>query len=89
MKDRVKLKFLRNEISKKHKQVKNRNQLIYRRNAKIKKLNFVLNHLHENNYLSRTEFENLQQISNKSGALISRFLVKVKGQKVPKIIQRL
>lgn len=84
IKYKVKLNVLRNEYKKNQKKIKNQNELIRRRNAKIKKLSAVLNNLHENNFITATEYENLKEMSLKSGALLSRFLVKAKGKKVPK-----
>lgn len=81
---RTKLKILRNEFTKRNKKNAAQYQIIRRKNIKINKLSSILEYLHQNNYLSATEFENFQQMPTRSYELISRFVAKHSGKKLPK-----
>lgn len=66
IKQKTKLKILRSAIHSNVKFLKNKNQKLRRRNIQIKKISAILKDLHENNFLSMTEFENMQQMWSKS-----------------------
>lgn len=79
-----KLNTLRSAFKVKQKCIKNQFQSIRRKNNKIKKMSTILKDLHNKNFLSTTEFENIQEQWSTSGQLIKRFLVKSKGNKAEK-----
>ncbi len=84
MKTKIKFNVLRLAYRKNQRILKNRKQIIYRRSKKIKKISMMLIKLKSNNFLTEEEFQRLKEISTTSSALISRFIIKSKGQKVPK-----